>query len=243
MKKIIVANWKMNPESEAQAEELLKELKKVHEREVELVICPPFQYLVLVDKKAGFRLGAQDIFWEDKGAYTGEVSSAMLEDLGVSYVIVGHSERRKWLGETDKMINKKLTKALKAGLHAILCVGEPIETRTEGTSRAKHFIGMQLEEDLKGVKDDRNLIIAYEPVWAIGTGKSDNPEDALDIVQYIKESLASRGLYPKVLYGGSVNSKNAATFLSRKEIDGALVGGASLDMEEFKKIVKIAESI
>ncbi len=248
----------MNPESVTDAISLAKETEKGIPKSLkaEVVIAPPFPFLAAakkVIKRA--ELGAQDDFWEFKGARTGEVSPTMLKNSGVKYVIVGHSERRA-LGETDEMINKKIEATLKAGLKPILCVGEPSErglTRTlRGFTRnyemAKNYIRNQLEKDLKNISNLKrrtsNIIVAYEPIWAIGTGKPDKPEDSLEMIRFIKGILSSKfGVRSSiVLYGGSVNSQNARSFLQYKEIDGALVGGASLNAKEFSKIVVIVNN-
>jgi len=233
----------MNPQSEVQARALAKASDFLN-----VIICPPFPFLSAVGdviKKA--KLGAQDVFWFVKGPYTGGVSPQMLKSLSVSYVIIGHSERRSYLSETDEMINKKVKAALKAGLKVILCVGEHWSVRKKGLAPAKNFVKKQLEKDLIGTTNyklqTKNLIVAYEPVWAISTTKGsvvDKPEDAMTMARFIKKILFSRFhfLNSKVLYGGSVTSKNAVAFLSQPFIDGALVGGASLKPTEFKKIVK-----
>jgi len=244
MKKIIVFNWKMNPLSEAEAGRLAKVADSFS-----VIIAPPFVFLDFLAhllKKAS--LAAQDLFWEEKGAFTGEISPTMLKKLGVSYVIVGHSERRLWLKETDQMINKKILAGLSAGLKVILCVGENLAIRQRGLKAVKNFISHQLEKDLKNINDKSklitsNLIFAYEPIWAIGTGKNDKPEDTVEIAKFIKKSLITNYqlLNPKVLYGGSVNSKNLASFLNYSEIDGALIGGASLKVQEVKKIISFIQ--
>ena len=240
--KLVVANWKLNPETEGGAIGLarLVDAKNV-------VIAPPLVFLSVIKKvlkKA--KLGAQDVFWEEKGAYTGEVSSTQLKNIGVKYIIIGHSERRA-LGETDETINKKLKAALVTGLIPILCVGEPIRREKGKEDRGKRtgqYIKNQLKKDLKGLSSfhssPSSLIIAYEPIWAIGTGESDSPENAARTAYFIKNfSLSTFHFSPKVLYGGSVNAQNAKQFLEKKEIDGFLVGGASLKPEEFKKIIKL----
>jgi triosephosphate isomerase len=213
MKKIIIGNWKMNPNSLAEAKRLFDAVKKT-----KAVICPPFVYLSKFKYKF---LGAQDCFWEQGGAYTGEVSPKMLRDLGVKYVIIGHSERRA-LGETEEIIEKKLRAVLKVGLIPILCVGE------KKGENARKVINKQLNGNLKGV------IIAYEPIWAIGTGNFCSAEKANKIREFIKQKIDN-----KILYGGSVNSKIAKDYID-VGFDGLLVGGASLDAKEFIKIVKNA---
>lgn len=236
--KLLVANWKTNPLSVEQAVELAKAEDKSG-----VVICPPFLFLTEVKKiltKAS--LGAQDVFWGNLGAYTGEVSWRELEAAGVSYVIVGHSERRNYLKETDELINNKLIASLEAGLKVILCVGESQEIRNKGINHAKLFVEQQLDKDLIGLgKNKENLIIAYEPIWAIGTGESDTPENAAEMALFIKKFI--RGKYDikniQVLYGGSVNRNNAYQFMFKEELDGALIGGASLKADDFNYIIDL----
>lgn len=220
MKKLIVANWKMNPASLIGARKLFSSVKKT-----KAVICPPLAYLTEFNYKP---LGAQNCHWQESGPYTGEVSPKMLKDLGVEYVIIGHSERRIYFKETDEIINKKLKAALKAGLKPILCIGEKT-----GENSEKVIIN-QLKEDLRGIskKDLPKVIIAYEPVWAIGTGDFCPADTAKKIRDFIRGKLNN-----KVLYGGSVNSKIAGDYTG-VGFDGLLVGGASLDAQEFVKIVK-----
>lgn len=227
--KLLVANWKMNPLSVSQAIRLAKA-----EDLTGVVIAPSFVHLGEVKeviKRAV--LGAQDTFWGREGAATGEISPVMLKTLGVRYVILGHSERRCLTGETDEMINKKIQAALAAGLKPILCVGEPTPVRRKGMTAAQKFVKTQLQKDLKGVK--RPVIIAYEPIWAIGTGKADKPEETAKIHRFIKKLIPTQ-----VIYGGSMTSKNIKSFLKYKEIGGALVGGASLNAGEFRKIFNAA---
>ncbi|MEK7181403.1 MAG: triose-phosphate isomerase [Patescibacteria group bacterium] len=256
MSKLIVANWKMNPSSESEAVRLAKSYD-----EKGVVICPPFTFLSAVRqslRKAD--LGAQDVFWENPipgGAFTGEVSISMLKKIGASYIIIGHSERRKYLGETDEMINKKVLATLGFGLKLILCVGESLSVKKEGFDTAKNYIKKQLRQGLKGFYNlkpsagsgsssggtTQNLIVAYEPIWAIGTGKPDNPADSAEMAKFIKNLLSSRFAIRdlRVVYGGSVTSSNAERIFEHSEIDGALVGGASLKAEEFKKIIRIGQ--
>ncbi len=253
-KKLIAFNWKMNSQSLAEAKQLLAQVKverlKVKGNKFVLVICPPFTHLPLIAgliNKTRVKLGAQNVFWENQGAYTGEISPQMLKNLGVEYVIIGHSERRQNLNETDEMINKKVLAALKAGLKVILCVGENSVIRKRGKKAAQNFIKNQLQKDLKGIKNWKlkieNLAVAYEPIWAISTTKKhklENPQDAIEMSRFIKNfSLSSFHFSPKVLYGGSVDSKDILDFIKHKEIDGALIGHASIKKEEVKKIVKI----
>ncbi len=223
--------------------------------DIETVVCPPFTHLEEVKKMlpSKVKLGAQNCFWQNSGAYTGEISPKMLKDLGVDYVIIGHSERRKYLGETDEMINKKVLASLRAGLKVVLCVGEDLLIRKRGLKALKNYVKKQLEKDLKRIQNSKfkiqnSLIVAYEPIWAISTSKSghsDTPENALEMIKFIKKLLITyySVLNTKVLYGGSVDSKNIKNFLKYPEIDGALVGGASLKAEEVKKIIKIVAKL
>ena len=247
MTKLIAANWKENPETEIKAIQLFKAVAKAKRKNATVVICPPFIYLEEIAKifkalsvKTKLAIGAQDVFWEEQGAFTGEVGPHMVRSLGAKYVILGHSERRKFANETDAMINKKITAALKDNLKIILCVGEAAEVRAKGAAATKKFIERQLLNDLKNVVIKRgDVIIAYEPIWAIGTGKSDTPSDARDMALFIKSFIKEHhGIRPKFLYGGSVNSENAASYVQLKDVDGALVGGASLKADEFTKLIK-----
>jgi triosephosphate isomerase len=242
MRKLIVANWKENPATEKAAAKLFHEVAKMKRTHADVVVCPPFVYLEEVttayramraSARKNFAIGAQDAFWEETGAFTSEVGPGMIKSLGARYVIIGHSERRKYLEETDLMINKKISLALKDGLRVILCVGESVTIRKRGFAAAKKFVSEQLRKDLRHIK--KPVIVAYEPVWAIGTGKNDTPEDAAAMAKFIKSRNAKR--ISCVLYGGSVNSRDAGDYVQYKEIGGALVGGASLRALEFKKII------
>src|SRR3989344_1797442 len=244
MKKILAFNWKMNPTALEEAISLAKASDYSG-----VIIMPPFIFLEEVGemlKKAN--LGAQDVFWENPpaggGAFTGEVSAIELKNLGVEYVIVGHSERRQKLNETDAMINKKVLTGMEAGLKVILCVGESLLIRRRGKKAVENFIKNQLQKDLKGIENLKfkieNLMIAYEPVWSIGAGVADTPQDAAEMIKYVKEFLISNFQFSniKVLYGGSVDSKNIENFVKYKDIDGFLVGGASLKPEEINEIIQ-----
>lgn len=246
---LLVANWKMNKQiAEAQAfvEDFLPRVQGVEE--VEMVICPPFTALDVVCRSlqgSRVKLGAQDVFWEEKGAYTGEVSPSMLLDAGCSYVIIGHSERRQILGERDVDINRKLKAALEGGLTPILCVGETLQERE--IHRALEIVKGQINEALRGLKMEApTLVVAYEPVWAIGTGVNASPDDAQEMIGFIR-SLLARNLGEtlagviRILYGGSVKPENTAQFLSEADVDGALVGGASLQAESLARIVRFNE--
>jgi len=225
MKPLIIANWKMNPSDPNQAKKLFGAFK-----ELNAVICPPFCYLnsKVLPTGAKFVLGAQNSHWEEKGAYTGEISPKMLKSLGVRYVILGHSERRIHFQETDEMINKKIKAVLKHHLIPVLCIGEK-----EGED-AETVVSEQLQKDLDGIAQTeiKKIIIAYEPVWAIGTGNFCSAEKAEKMLNFIRRKTANR-----ILYGGSVNSKISKEYL-KIGFDGLLVGGASLNIKEFKKIVK-----
>ncbi len=241
MKTLIVANWKLNPNSQKDALHLFGAIKKsiTKIKNVEVVVCPPFVYLSLFK---GMILGAQNVFYKEKGAFTGEVSTSMLKDLKVEYVILGHSEVRKYLNETDEIINKKIKSTLDANLTPILCVGE-----NEGEEKSQ-VLQKQITEGLKNIisKDAINLVIAYEPVWAIGTGKNCSPDETMSSIILIRSIIAklyNRELATKIkiLYGGSVKSENSASYIKEAGANGLLVGGASLDPEEFIKIVKSVE--
>ncbi len=225
MKKLIVANWKMNPASQKEALELFDAVKSgVENSAADVVICPPFVYLPLLK---GMALGAQNISLQEKGAFTSQISAAQLKDLGVEYVIVGHSESRKNLHETDEEISLKIKAAQEAGLKVVLCVGE-----NEGEDK-----NAVLEKQLAGIS---NVIIAYEPIWAIGTGKNCGIEETKASVALIKKILGDETVM--VLYGGSVKAENASDYLKNGEVDGLLVGGASLDAQGFTSIVKSADA-
>jgi triosephosphate isomerase len=250
MRKLFVAgNWKMNlnmSKSVALGAELKKRIGGV--ADVAVAVCPPFPYLKAVaDAVAGSHIavGAQNMYVETEGAYTGEVSGTMLLDVGCSYVILGHSERRHIIGEKDDFINAKVRKALALGLKPILCVGEKIEERRAG--RTGDVVTRQVREGLKGVsgQDMQKVTIAYEPVWAIGTGENATPEQAEEVHALIR-SLAAQ-LYGKqvadalvIQYGGSVKGENAAELMAQPDVDGALVGGASLTADKFVPIVEAA---
>jgi triosephosphate isomerase len=223
MKKIIIANWKCNPIKKSQAEKLFTSVKRgvADIKKIELVICPPFVYLSSIIPSSNIKLGAQDCFWKDQGAFTGEVSAKMLKDLKCKYVIVGHSERRLHLKETSEMINKKIKAVLANDLIPILCIDQ-ID---------------QIKKELGGIngKEIKKIFIAYEPLFAIGTGNSCSIEQAKKMSQLIKNILGQDSI---VLYGGSVNSKNAKDYIAKADFSGLLVGGASLDASEFIGIIK-----
>lgn len=255
---LIVANWKMNPNSADEAEELSRAVQQgAHGlKNVEVVLCPPFVYLEkLISASAsakgygGLAFGSQDCFYEQKGAYTGAVSPAMLKDIGCEYVIVGHSERKQHFGEINETINKKVKAALKAGLKVVLCIGEDTRDTFDSSGHWTHEIDPNLKEQLAaallGVKklQIQNIVVAYEPVWAIGTGNPATPDDVLSAKIFVRKIISN--LYNRkeadkvrVLYGGSTDRKNAASFIKDGQADGLLVGGASLDKEEFVEMIK-----
>ena len=249
MKKIIVANWKMNPSSPHEAKKLFGAIKKkaaLARGSVETVVAPPFVYLPLLSPTAKVKLGAQDVFFKDEGAFTGEVSPAMLAHLGVSYVIVGHSERREYVGESDEVIHKKILAAVSRHLRAIVCVGEK-ERHGEGfPPRVKEEILAALKGIPRALAS--RVLIAYEPLWAISTNKGaheDSPESVFEMSIFIRRTVMDiwgkkAALSIPILYGGSVNAKNAKGFLEVKGISGLLVGGASLKAEEFGAILSAA---
>ncbi len=215
--------------------------------EADLAVCPPFVYLAAVSeavKGSNVAVGGQDCFYEEKGAFTGEVSPAMLKDAGCTYVILGHSERRHVIGEGDELINRKVRKTLEGGLKTILCVGELLSEREKG--KMKEVVRRHVEEGLKGLAqaDMKNVVIAYEPVWAIGTGVNATPEQAQEVHKHIREILGEKfgdetAKDVRIQYGGSVKPGNVAEIMAQEDVDGALVGGASLDADSFSEIVKL----
>jgi len=244
-KPIIAGNWKMNNTVE-EAVKLVNGLKdQVNDTDVEVVVCCPFTALSEVKKAIGdskLKLGAQNMHYETSGAYTGEIAAPMLLELGVEYVILGHSERRQYFGETDELINKKVLQALDKGLKPILCVGETLDER-EG-EQTLHVVKTQTLAGLAGVTEAQmeQVVIAYEPVWAIGTGKTATAEEANQVIAYIREVIQEQyndtiSEIVRIQYGGSVKASNASEIMNEADIDGALVGGASLDAEGFLGIV------
>lgn len=250
-KPIIGANWKMNRGNPIDAKEMLKKLislvKKIDT--VEIVIAPPFTALgpvVEIIKKTNIKVGAQNMYFEEKGAFTGEISPHFLTAIGVEYVILGHSERRNIFNESDELINRKLKKALSMGLKPIVCIGEHLEEREAG--KTKEVIKGQINNTFKDLsrEDMLKTVIAYEPIWAIGTGKTATPEQAEEIHAFIRQLLgdtydedASKSI--RIQYGGSVKPENAEDLFEKENIDGGLVGGASLQADSLYEIVKAAE--
>lgn len=248
---IIIGNWKMNPLTLKEAEKLFNyEAKGISGiKKTEVVICPPILYLGKLKKiSRKISLGAQDVFWGDVGAYTGEVSAPMLYDIGVRYVILGHSERRA-MGESSNDINKKIKASLVAGLRPILCVGESVRDENHGYF---NLVKMQLEECLAGVSKNSisKIIIAYEPIWAISSTpmrKDATPLDCREMAIFIRKVLSDKfgreAIRMRIIYGGSVSGKDASDFLKDGDVDGLLPGRASLDAKKFVEIVKICETL
>lgn len=250
-KKLIAGNWKMNTgykESEKLAGDILKGIGKENYKRSDILLCPPFTSLGIVKKViegSGIKLGAQNLYYENDGAYTGEISASMLKSIGCEYVIIGHSERRKFLHENDRMVNQKIHKALEYKLKPILCVGESKEEREDEIFEG--VVDNQITSALSGVSIDnmQNIVIAYEPVWAIGTGLHATPKQISSMHGFIGEVIER--LYNAeiaddimILYGGSVNDENCKEIFNTKRVDGALVGGASIKPEIFVKIAEEA---
>ncbi len=243
---LIAGNWKMF-KTRAEAHHMVRQLLHLvgSKPDVEIVICPPFTALFTVAemiRETPIQLGAQNVHWDDEGAFTGEVSVAMLTDCDCRYVIIGHSERRQHFLESDPIINQKLKKVLESSLTPILCVGESLQERE--LNRAQEVISQQLQEGLRGLTTEKvsRIILAYEPIWAIGTGKTATPEVAEEVHHMIRGWLgeshsADVAATVRILYGGSVKPENIAQLMSQTDIDGALVGGASLDAESFARII------
>ena len=244
-KKVIAGNWKMNMLPN-EAIEMIADLEpKVKDTEHEVILCVPYTdlfYAILTAQGTNIKIGAQNMHFEESGAYTGEVSGKMLKAIGVEYVIIGHSERRQYFGETDEIINKKVKAAIANNLKPIICVGETLEQREFGD--AYNIITTQTEKALDGLTEEQveNIIIAYEPVWAIGTGKTATSEDANDAIKKIREKIAQiygQNVAERVIiqYGGSMKPNNAKELLEMSDIDGGLIGGASLKADDFAAIV------
>ena len=248
---IIAANWKMHKthlEAIQAVQKLSYLLGEKDAERVEVVICPPFTSLrsietLIQSDRLPYGLGAQDVHWEEQGAFTGEVSAGMLEALRVRYVIVGHSERREHFGETDATVNKKVRAVFRHGMTPILCVGETLHERDLGATEDK--VTGQIRAGLEGLTAEEagRLVVAYEPIWAIGTGRNAEPADAGQVIGLIRETVGS--LHGKAVadavriqYGGSVKAGNIRDFMAHPEVDGALVGGASLDPEDFALVVR-----
>lgn len=245
--KFVIANWKLNPLTQLKAKELVVSSARSAQkmRNTRVVICPPFIWIPYVKSvlKKPIELGAQNAFWEAQGAFTGEVSPVMLKSVGCQWVILGHSERRNIFKENDSVINKKVKCALDTGLKVILAVGE--QEREEEVHLVSAMLEMQVENALEGISKQKikNVVIAYEPIWAIGTGKAETPQGALNAALLVRKIIgkkyghsAAKNL--KVLYGGSVTDKNVASFVNQDGIDGVLVGGASVNPKIFSKLLE-----
>ena len=246
----IIANWKMNPVSFIEADNLIltmkKGLKKIEN--IDVIICPPSIFIPKIKKNKSFDLGIQNVFWEDQGAFTGEISSKIARNFGVNYAIIGHSERRLYLRETDEMVNLKIRSAIKNNLNPILCIGETLKEKQQ--DKTSEIITRQLEKALKDISKSKiqsrglgtKFLIAYEPIWAIGTGITPTTDEIMSMKLFIKKIISK--LYDRptaekisILYGGSVNSQNALDFVDKTGMDGLLIGGASLNGSEFVRIV------
>lgn len=247
-RKVIAGNWKMNMLPDEAINYITELAPLVKNTENEVILCVPYTdlfYSLLHVQGTNIKIGAQNMHWEEKGAYTGEVSAQMLKSIGVEYVIIGHSERRQYFAETDETVNKKVKSALANELKPIICVGETLEEREQGIT--EKIITNQVEKALKEIPstDLEKIIIAYEPIWAIGTGKTATKEDANDTIKQIRNKLSE--MYGQneangviIQYGGSVKASNAKELFEMSDIDGGLVGGASLKADEFSKIVNFS---
>lgn len=249
---IIAGNWKLNKTS-SEAVELIKGIKEnTKEYDVEVLVCPVYTVLGKVKeeiKDTPILLGAQNVYWEESGAFTGEISSKMLIDAGCDYVIIGHSERRQYFSETNETVNKKVNAALNAGLNVIMCVGETLQERE--SEQTFDIIESHLTGGLKNINSEKiheKLVIAYEPVWAIGTGKTATSEQAEEVHAFIREKLET--IYGtetadliRILYGGSVKPENIEELITEQNIDGGLIGGASLDAVSFSKIINTGNQV
>lgn len=251
-KKIIAGNWKMNKtgvEAASFARDL--KIKTLNINKTEIVVCPPFTAIIPVYeilKESRIKIGAQNVHWEPSGAYTGEVSAEMIEKAGCKYVIIGHSERRQYFGETNQTVNKKIKQTLTTSLSPIVCIGETLHQRQEGHTR--EIVKTQIIEGLERLSADqiKRLVLAYEPIWAIGTGVTATPEQAEEVHQFIRELIqqifnSQVADSAHILYGGSVKPENIKELLSQKNIDGGLIGGASLNVDSFVAMIKIAEEL
>lgn len=249
-KDLIAGNWKMNAnhlEAIQMVQKLSYRLDSDDYERVDVVVCPPFTSLrsaqtVIESDHLAIKLGAQNVEWRDKGAFTGEVSPSMLQKLSVSYVIVGHSERRALFGETDEIVNRKAKAVIGAGMTPIVCVGETEAERDAG--RAEGVVGAQLRASVAGIDPEvvGSIVVAYEPVWAIGTGRTASADDAGAMCTFIREQLREEAGdsadLTRVLYGGSMNPGNVSGLMAKKDIDGGLVGGASLDPDTFASVIR-----
>lgn len=244
-RKVIAGNWKMNMLPDATIRFIDELTPLVKDTQSEVILCVPYTdlfYALLTAQNTNIKIGAQNMHWEESGAYTGEISAPMLKSIGVEYVIIGHSERRQYFNETDESVNKKIKTAFKYELNPIVCVGETLEERENGEAIKKVTDQVMLALDGLTEKQVENTIIAYEPIWAIGTGKTATSDDANEMAKAIRQKITN--LYGQntaerviIQYGGSVKASNSKELFSTSDIDGALVGGASLKSDEFEKIV------
>lgn len=242
---IIAGNWKMN-KTIYEALELIRAIKSGLKNDVEAVVCVPFTALSQVKKETEgteLKVGAQNMHWEESGAFTGEISPLMLKEIGVDYVIIGHSERRQYFGETDEIVNKKIKAAIKHNINPIICVGETLEQRDKNIH--KELVESQILKALDGIDIEKiiKIVVAYEPIWAIGTGKTATSEEANDMILFIRNILRNKygqeiAEKVRIQYGGSVKPSNITEIMSQSDIDGALVGGASLKADEFIKLIR-----
>jgi triosephosphate isomerase len=250
---LIAGNWKMNggPYEAAELLDGLKSLKKNFTDDIDVLVCPPFVSLSMAVKylhSSDIQVGAQNLYYEDNGAFTGEISASMLAESGCNYVLVGHSERREYFGETDEMINKKIKKAMAERIVPIICVGEKLETRkNDGHFK---FVSDQIRAAYHGLDSVQALdtVIAYEPVWAIGTGVTATPEQAQEMHAFIRQELEAlfgtdTAGAVRILYGGSMKPENAEELLTQEDVDGGLIGGASLSAKSFAELIVIAENL
>lgn len=244
---LIAANWKMNKTISEAGDFIKSFLPSVcNASDADIVIAPPFTALSVCRellKGTNVKLSAQDVFYEEKGAFTGEISPGMLKDTGCEYVIIGHSERRQYLLETDDIVNRKMTASLRNGLGIIFCIGESLDERESGKTFER--LDVQLENGLRGI-DAQGVVVAYEPVWAIGTGRTAAPEQAQEVHGHIRGKLAEICAYAdaiRIIYGGSVTTENIDSLMACPDVDGALVGGASLKPDSFERIVKFKRGI
>ncbi|MBN2709127.1 MAG: triose-phosphate isomerase [Calditrichaceae bacterium] len=252
-RKIVIAgNWKLHKTNQ-EALQLANQIKikNTHIKKAGIIICPPFTALSEVHsvvKDSNVALGAQNVYWEKQGAFTGEISAGMIKSTGAVYAIIGHSERRQYFGETDETVNKRINAALEAGLKPIVCVGETLEEREKNITA--QVVTRQIKGAFAGMSADamKNIIIAYEPVWAIGTGKTATPDQAQEVHALIRQLISKEfgnAVADNIViqYGGSVKPDNAESLLGQKDIDGALVGGACLDADSFTAIIAAAEKL
>ena len=242
-KPIIAGNWKMN-NTASQGVALVKEIAPLVENaNCDVVVCVPAINIPAVSealKGTNIKLGAENVHWAEKGAFTGEISAAMLVEYGVEYVIIGHSERRQYFGETDETVHKRTITALNAGLTPIVCIGESLEERETG--KTEEVLALQIREGLKGIEELSKIVIAYEPVWAIGTGKTATAEQANETIAFIRKTVGELfcphcAAALRIQYGGSMNAGNCKELMAMPEIDGGLIGGASLKAPDFAAIV------